>query len=729
MASQYQPKDHIQRLDIAPRPEGVFDQREITIQSYQTTVPFDYAQFDAAIESAWLKPQIRFGVFSRTPVVDNSERSIDVVLGLQDELSVRAYDYDNRRPIYYSWQDLVVDTVSIHYFCDEDGLLRFTTTGGGRKITDDRLYDFNASFLEIPKDAVSKRHFDLDKLRELCFGRFCDRLHMIKVTDPSDEGYRSIDHAQFQSREYFDPKADRLNELKNDPTVKVESFDSDIEVHADILAQSIRVRFFIRGSSGSLRLRLPKIHYKHEYKSVDEQTHAFYKLVDTAVNCILDADYYSQQKRSLEDLSSELQVLSPDLVDLAPFRDVLVSENERQKFFDGLKLDRWEQWQPHMRVLNELISSEVIKNHIEGLLNRLVTTEPLKAANLLVECCNGALLNDIGTILAHSCADKLQGIDEKHRSYLEEAILAWAVSHEQDAWDVVLDRNEIEVFSIHWKTDDLSTDVLAKILWKLIGVFHDRLLNSQGNTHGLLSKLHQCVGWVKSLPKNLNELNSALKLIVAEKVPAKPSAGKYLTDIATANIAEFDNAVLNTLGLPLWPMIEACSTGKKLMLTNTGLGDAINVSISEEGLLFNDKMLPLDLVAGESIENIKETTNKRITLVFEKYAQKFCVDVPITECSAEVDSADVAPDYDWAKQAEIVRATIQVLGEEDAPDKATVSRWGRDGKVKTNGETGHESRIDVNSFLTYIAKEMELENCERTQIRNAIIGEINARKN
>jgi hypothetical protein len=206
MPAQYEPKDHIQHLEVAPRAEGILDQREITIQSYQTTVPFDYDALNSGLERAWLTPQIRFGVFARGSM--DGKEALNVVLGLQDELSVRAYDYDARRPLWFSWQDIIVDTVNIHYFKDADGLLRFTTTGEGRRITDDRLQDFNSAFLGIPKDAVSKQHFDLDKLRDLCFNRFVERLYMLRFSDPSGEEYRSIDHALFQSRQYIDPNAE-----------------------------------------------------------------------------------------------------------------------------------------------------------------------------------------------------------------------------------------------------------------------------------------------------------------------------------------------------------------------------------------------------------------------------------------------------------------------------------------------------------------------------------------
>lgn len=223
MSTSFDPKDHVQRLDIAPRTEVILDQREITIQSYQTTIPFVFDAIKAGLKKAWLTPVTPLGVFSQTVVPEDATRCA-VVLGLQDSLTIRAYDYDERRPAWYAWNNAIVETVGVRYFCDDEGLLRFTTTGGGRRITDDRLQDFNHTFLGIPKEAVTKRHFDLAKLRELCFSRFVERLYMVRFSDPSGEEYRSIDHALFQSRQYIDPNAERLQEVRADKQVKIESF-------------------------------------------------------------------------------------------------------------------------------------------------------------------------------------------------------------------------------------------------------------------------------------------------------------------------------------------------------------------------------------------------------------------------------------------------------------------------------------------------------------------------
>ena len=218
---RYEPKDHIQQIEIAPLAEGVLDQREITVQSFQTTVPFDFDSLDARIPQAWLSHRVRLGIFQRTPIMGKDE--IHVILGLQGALSVRAYDYDERRPIYYSWKDVIVETIAVRYSPDEDGLVTFSTFGGGMRIGEERLHDFNESFLGIPKDAVSKRRFDLDKLRDLCFGRFAERLYMLRFSHPSGDEYRSIDQALFQSRRYIDPGATRFCEVRDDAMVKIES--------------------------------------------------------------------------------------------------------------------------------------------------------------------------------------------------------------------------------------------------------------------------------------------------------------------------------------------------------------------------------------------------------------------------------------------------------------------------------------------------------------------------
>ena len=513
MTLQYEPQKHIQRLDVAPRAEGIFDQREITIQSYQTTLPFDLEALDAGLSAAWLTPQIRLGVFSR---ISKSDNALNVVLGLQDSLTIRAYDYDERRPIWYSWQDAIVETVNLHYARDEHGLLQFTTTGGGRRITDDRLNEFNSVFLKIPAVAVTKRQFDLDKLRSLCFNRFADRLYMVRFADPSAKEYRSIDHALFQSRQYIDPNAERLKEISTDNKVKIESFDSDIDIHTNDLAAEIHVRFFIRGLSGSLRLRFPKILFKKQLKTVEEQALVFYRLADNTVRAILDDDYYANQRRTLDDLHTDDGMFA-DMVDIAPYREVLTSAEERRKWFLSIDLsDHWSKWKPHLDAIDELLQSDVVLTDVKDIVGQLIKRDPNMTVRLLAVCQDDPHKQRIGAVVANTVAAELQFFPTADRARVEEIILSWAIACEQDSWEVDPDMGDFGAFNIKWRIDDISFDALPAVIWKIIGVIHHRLVASTDDIGPLLRKFNWCCNVAKSFPVHHSRNSAALRLIAAQ---------------------------------------------------------------------------------------------------------------------------------------------------------------------------------------------------------------------
>jgi hypothetical protein len=490
MPDRYNPQEHIQKLEIAPRSENILDQREITIHSYQAAIPFSYAALNASLEKAWLTPQIRFGVFSRIPISD--DKALSVVLGLQDELAIRAYDYDERRPLWYSWQNSVVDTINVHYFRDEDGLLRFTTAGGGRRITESLLDSFNSSFLEIPKDAVTKRLFDLGKLRDLCFNRFGDRLYKIRFSDPAAKEYRSIDHASFQSRKYIDASVERLIEIRADTKVTIESFESDADVTTLDLAVPIQVRFTIRGLSGSLKLSFPKIRYKDQLASAEQQAIVFYRLADATVNVILDADYYTHQRRSLNDLPSDLGMFR-DVIELAPFREVLLRADACDTFFSQMDLfSNWKHWSPHLQAIGELIGMPSVAQCVQKNVDALCRRDPRMTTRLLDECRADHKIGKLGCCVAKSLASVLQEIPINLRQAAEESLLAWAVENDSESWDVDDATAVVSALGHQWRADDFSIEILASILWKLVGVIHARLMNTSGDCSALLRKLEWC---------------------------------------------------------------------------------------------------------------------------------------------------------------------------------------------------------------------------------------------
>ncbi len=625
MPSRYEPKEHIQHLAIAPRAVGILDQREITIHSYQTTVPFDCGALDAGLESAWLTPQIRFGVFSRSGA--NGKDALNVVFGLQDELSVRAYDYDQRRPLWFSWQDVIVDTVNIRYYRDEDGLLRFKTTGGGRRITDDRLQEFNAAFLNIPKDAVKKRNFDLEKLRELCFDRFVNRLYTLRFSDPSGEEYRSIDHASFQSRRYIDPQVERLHEIQADAEVTVESFDSDIEVRAEELAAPMQVRFFIRGLSGSLRLRFPKIICRNEPKTVEDQARVFYRLVDISENSILNDDYYTHLPRSLDELDIELGMF-PDMVDLTPFREVLTNERARAELIDNLDPEAaWQEWQPHLRALDELLTSDAVSEHVMQLLEALTQAEPQRVLRLIAASQDDSKLSQVGALAAGAASGELQAIPAELRARAEGTVLSWAVAREEESWDIDPETGDVSVLDLRWQLDDLSLDVIPSVLWKLVGVVHYRLSGCSDGVEPLLDKYAWCIAQAKALPPNHSKNPAALRLVAAGRVPQSARDGAKVLKDAVGNLRALDEGVLSQYGLPLWPQLAANRNDGKIIISNTGIGSAIGLVVRPAGVLFNENgQAPVtDVPSGESAAVTLADNVTAVEVEFEKYGRRYHV--------------------------------------------------------------------------------------------------------
>ena len=729
----YDPREHIQHLELAPRAEEILDQREITIRSYKTTVPFDAKAIDAGIDRGWLSPSIRFGVFSRSSSIAG-KTSRAVVLGLQDSLSVRAYDYDARRPLWYSWRDIIVDTVSVRYDKDEDGLLRFTTAGGGQRITDERLHEFNSTYLGIPKESVTKRQFNLEKLRDLCFRRFLDRLYMVRFSDPEGEEYRSIDHALFQSRQYIDPDVKRMRDVRADKQAKIESFDSDIPVRAPELAGPVQVRFFIRGMSGSLRLRFPKLAFAKNCETADAQAEVFYAVVNAAVDSILDADYYAEHQDTLQDLEREAECF-PEMADLARFAKVLSSSKNRADFLQSFDIGSPRgNWLPHLRALDGLLSSVKVEDHVRDLLAARTAQSPSTAVKLLLECRADPALFRLGRVTAAVLKDKLQSFSPVIRAQAEEALLAWYVDHEVDAWGIDPIGEAITVGNLRWRSADLSLDALAAVLQKMISaVLHGRLIATKGDLGPLLTQFNWCVAAAKALSPNFSKLSAALRLLAENRLPTSISEGAAILKSPPSDLPTLDDAMLHDFGLPLWPTFEAVREDGHIKVRNIGIGVALDLAASPSGTLFGKAETSdvCDLRPGEHVLVPPTGSPTRIDVRFAKFGSARMAEVPVhkapqTKTPSETKTSEDR--YGWIRQADLARALHRVLGAEDSPSKATLTRAVQQGQIKSNGESGHQCRLHVDSVKAWLTKTRELQHDEIQQIADAMIAEIRDRK-
>lgn len=677
MPSQYEPKEHIQHLEIAPRAEGIIDQREITIQTYQTNIPFDLEAVAAGLSRGWLTPAVRFGVFA--PANDKSSSHYTIILGLQGEISVRAYDYDERLPLWFTWQDVVVDTMSVRYSRDHNGLLRFTTTGGGRRITDDKLYEFNSTFLGIPKTSVNKMHFDLGKLRDLCFTRFFDHLYMLNFSDPSGKEYESIDHTQFKSRQYIDPAAPMLQGIRRDEHVKIESFDSDIVIRHDELSEKPKIRFDIRGTSGALHLRFPKLCYKNQLVTPDEQARVFYEIVDVTASSILDADYYENHTHSLDELDAGCGMF-PDCVDLSKYRDALkVPKLLREFLFDVNLNARWDAWQPHLRAINELLTSNVIDDHVKTVVAELSKQKPLVAAGLLTKCQSDDRTNALGSIIARILTEQLFALPAENRAQIEESILSWSIDHELEPWDVSPELGEMRLFTLRWKEADLSPHALTSVLWKLIGVLHERLIPANGNTGELLNKYQWCLATAKRLPSTQFSQLPGLRLAAEGRIPYTVADGEKVVKGAVPDLPTLDTLLRDQFHLPLWPRFQACRNEGKVVLCNTGMGVAFSVKAAQTGSLFAEGPL-VDLLPGENIELDFNNEVGAIDVCFTKYDKEYRHRLTVESGAVAKDESDAA--VETVKGIQLLDAAMCYCRLEDPEDATEADNKERALKLK-----------------------------------------------
>ena len=89
------------------------------------------------------------------------------------------------------------------------------------------------------------------------------------------------------------------------------------------------------------------------------------------------------QQRSLEDLNTDL-VMFPEMVDLAPFREVLTNAETRRTFILGLDVgEQWREWEPHLQAIDELLLSDAVVLQVKGVLGEFVRRDPNMSARIL----------------------------------------------------------------------------------------------------------------------------------------------------------------------------------------------------------------------------------------------------------------------------------------------------------------------------------------------------------
>ena len=201
-----------------------------------------------------------------------------------------------------------------------------------------------------------------------------------------------------------------------------------------------------------------------------------------------------------------------------------------------------------------------------------------------------------------------------------------------------------------------------------------------------------------------------------------------------SDLATLDDAVLREFGLPLWPSFEAVREDGQIKVRNTGVGVALALNAMPVGSLFGEGDSPADcsLPPGGEMAFKMSGNPTAVDVRFMKYGKERTVTVAVTRASPAKPTADqsaaTAEHYNWASQAEVLRALQNALGETDAPNKGTISRAVQRGHIQSNGKSGRACLVNVESLKSWIANWAKIETFEAHQVGIAVIAEINSRK-
>ena len=197
---------------IAPQAE-ILDQREITVFSYETTLRSISTSFRHISRMRGSLPRSLLGVFQRR---SRWRDAIEVVLGLLGTRPCSATTTPSADPstthgrgdFSKRWQFVYERTTRAHPLHRPLAAALASPTRSLR--TFNEALSGSRGMLSGNSSSTSTGFVTS------AFGRFLERLYLIRFSNPSALAYESIDHALFQSRKYMILTSGGLREIRRD---------------------------------------------------------------------------------------------------------------------------------------------------------------------------------------------------------------------------------------------------------------------------------------------------------------------------------------------------------------------------------------------------------------------------------------------------------------------------------------------------------------------------------
>lgn len=565
-------RDFVQRvLDEGPALD-IAEQRQVTVRAFSTNHPWDRPALIGGLRGAFLPEDRDIGVL--TFLSADTSPGVRVVIGKQGDKRVRRYDHESHNVEVYAIKNVITDHATVQYQEDEDGMVRFITVGGGSQLTKKALNGFHSFALSIDDSGVEPLTIRPDRMREQALSdRFVQRLYAIKA-QTSHEGYTSIDHAEFKSKQYIDPDCERMQDLRGDDQLVVEAFESDVEFQTASLAKAITVRFEVKAASGSIKLRFPSLPWNKQLKTLQRRSLAFYELVEAALENILGTNFFVRV--AAVDGVGGLDGFFPTMAPTGALKDHLRSPKLRRERILN-EIDPYQndgEWVPWAHALDELAAQSTVALDVTASLRELAVEDPYR----LLELLRGTM--GIGyRALGHCCFNALRGaLDTLPPALSWDAtrlLAAWLVSVESCTWRLDPERDAVLADDLTFELDLLPADGQAAVL-------RSGLRTALTSSEPWSEAEEASVAWAVDALQRLGNLSAVEQALLDGTLVQERSRAEHLVgpEAAELDLAELEAAACSRLGLPVLPRLELVGEAEDRVLVNAGHGTARNVAAS-----------------------------------------------------------------------------------------------------------------------------------------------------
>ncbi|SDF32471.1 hypothetical protein SAMN04488589_0352 [Methanolobus vulcani] len=270
--------------------------KALSITRYVTNYPFDVDEINNKMSDKKIKISDDFGCLNIKKNSD-SVHTLFVKTGYKSLLGLN-YESDSVYLEKYKVSNVVVATMHIDHFPDEDNNLNLLVFGGGQ-ISQDMWVNYYKKTLGIHNFNIVK--FNESQIREMCFKKYSDVIYEMIFDPASVDKFGKVDIAQYKTnKSKIDIDAENIKEIVDNEEIKIIKFKSEYISTCKYLDKSYPIKFTIN-TSGKMKLDFPSLSFTNVENAYDVEN-LFYSFARKVYNEIISDELYESVEQKQQTL-------------------------------------------------------------------------------------------------------------------------------------------------------------------------------------------------------------------------------------------------------------------------------------------------------------------------------------------------------------------------------------------------------------------------------------------